>query len=557
MPDLRPYAGRWVALVAGRVAGSGRTPAQARQMASHNRPKERQQIGFVTLGAENDLVTQLPLSDLMATLRPSLAKTKEPVYLVGGAVRDALLGRPSHDLDFAVAHDAVKLARAVANELNGAFYLLDAERGTARVILEQGVLDFARFRGEDLPADLRDRDFTINAIALPAESVAVEAIIDPLGGQNDLAASVIRATGPNAIRSDPIRGLRAIRQAAELEMQILPATGELIRAAADGLLDVSAERVRDELCRLLVAPHPAGSIRQMDAMNLLPHVLPELSRSKGVTQSPPHRTDVFEHTLLVMEQLEILLAMVLPPHRSAKEENEQPLALARDALGPFAPHLAKHLARPTAGDRHGRALLYLGALLHDAGKPDSRSVDEDGRIRFFGHEEIGAKMAQQRSRELALSNAEIHQVSTLVRHHMRPAWLARSSPDGRPSRRAIYRFFRDTGSIGLDVCMLCLADGLGKGALPELDDWERRARSVATLLDHYVNHYKETVSPPPLLGGQKLMIALKIPSGPVIGQLLQLIQEAQAAGEVSTVAGALALARKAHRVWTEGDGASE
>ena len=118
----------------------------------------------MTPGAENDLVTQLPLSDLMATLRPSLAKTKEPVYLVGGAVRDALLGRPSHDLDFAVAHDAVKLARAVANELNGAFYLLDAERGTARVILEQGVLDFARFRGENLPADLRGRDFTINAL---------------------------------------------------------------------------------------------------------------------------------------------------------------------------------------------------------------------------------------------------------------------------------------------------------------------------------------------------------------------------------------------------------
>ena len=551
MPDLRPYAGRWVALVANRVAGSGRTPAQARQMASRNRPKERQQIGFVVPGAESELMTQLPLPDAMANLRPLIAKSREPVYLVGGAVRDALLGRSGgHDLDFAVSHDAVELARSVADEFDGAFYLLDAKRGTARVILEDAVLDFAHLRGASLLDDLRDRDFTINAIALPVDSTDLDAIVDPLGGQDDLAAGLIRATGPNAIRSDPVRSLRAVRQAAELDLKILPATVDLIRLAADQLPAVSAERVRDELVRLLSAPHPADSLRCLDELNLLPYVLPELLTTKGITQSQPHNVDVFEHTLHVVEQMEALLAAISAP----KDPKEPALELAREALSPYTAPLLNHLDRPSSGDRNGRGLTYLGALLHDVGKPGSRSVDEDGRIRFFGHERVGAEMAQRRARELALSNSEVRQVATMVRHHMRPAWLARSGPgrDGRPSRRAIYRFFRDAGASGLDICLLCLADGLGKGAPPEPDDWKQRVQSVAALLDHYLNHHAETVSPPPLLDGRELMQALDIPGGPDVGRLLELIREAQAAGELSTIAGALALAREAQKAFAAG-----
>ena len=551
MPDLRPYAGRWVALVAGRVAGSGRTPAQARQIASRNRPKERQKIGFVFPGADSDLMTQLPLPSLMVKLRPLLARSRESVYLVGGAVRDALLGRSGgHDLDFVVGHDAVELARSVADELDGAFYLLDAQRGTARVILSDAILDLARLRGESLLDDLRDRDFTVNAIALPVDSADVDAIIDPLGGQDDLAAGLIRATGPNAIRSDPVRCLRAVRLSAELDMKILPATADMIRLAADQLAAVSAERVRDELVRLLSAPRPADSLRCLDELKLLPHVLPELLSTKGITQSQPHRVDVFEHTLLVVEQLEALLTAISAP----KDPKESALALAQEALSPYAAPLLNHLDRPSSGDRNGRGLLYLGALLHDVGKPGSRSVEDDGRIRFFGHERVGAEMARRRGRELALSNSEVRQVATMVRHHMRPAWLARSSPgsDGRPSRRAIYRFFRDTGRSGLDICLLCLADGLGKGAPPEPDDWRQRVQSVAALLDHYLNHHAETVSPRPLLDGRELIQALDIPAGPDVGRLLELIREAQAAGELNTVAGALALAREAQKASAAG-----
>lgn len=542
MPDLRPYAGRWVALVANQVAGSGRTPFQARQMASRSRPKEKPQIGFVP-SKEGKLLTEIPLSDLLPTLRPLLKNSDEPVYLVGGAVRDALLGSPrSHDLDFALRKGASELARLVADALGGAFFLLDADRGTARVILDKAVLDFARFRGESLLADLHGRDFTINAVALPADSAEVDAIIDPLGGQHDLAAGLIRATGPSAILSDPIRGLRAVRQAAELGFRIQTNTQDLIRSAAPQLSEVSPERIRDEFCRLLIAPHPSRSLRDLDRLDLLDPILPELSRAKGVTQSSPHQVDVFEHSMLVLEQLDTLLAALDAPPLPGKE----PLALARDALTPFWPPLSKYLLRSLPGKRQGRMLLYIAALLHDIGKPSTRSTDPDQCIHFIGHEQVGAEMARHRARELVLSISETRQIGIIVHHHLRPGLLAKSSPDGTPSRRAIFRFFRDTGHNGLDVCLLSLADGLGKGAPPDTEGWERRVWTVVALLDHYFNHHQETISPPPLLSGRELISVLKIPPGPIIGQILQLIQESQAAGEVSTRADAMTLARHAY-----------
>jgi len=540
--DLRPYLGRWVALVAGRVVGSGRTLGEARQVGRRNQPGERLEVGLVVPGNGGRLQTELPLGDLMTTLRPLLAESESPIYLVGGAVRDALLGRASHDLDFAVGDNAIAVARSVADALNGAFYVLDAERGTARVILGDAVLDFARFRGDSLLADLRDRDFTINAIALPSESADPDAIIDPLSGQDDLAAQLIRATHPAAIRRDPLRGLRAVRLAAELGFHLLPETGDLIRAASDGLATVSAERIRDEFCRLLIAP--AGNpVRLVDQLALLQHVLPELLLTKGVFQPAPHTLDVFEHGLQTLEQLDPLLrAIASPPSDSLLQDA---LALANDYLAPYASHLEKHLNRRTGGRRSGRVLLFLGALLHDVGKPASRTVDEDGRIRFLGHEQLGEEIVRQRAGKLALSAREVRQVAAMVRHHMRPALLSQTHPTARPSRRAIHRFFKDVGANGLDICLLSLADGLAKGARPEPAGWERRVQTVATLLDHFFHHYDRTVAPPPLLSGRELMSELGIHPGPEVGRLLRLIQEAQAAGEVTTVAGALTLAREA------------
>jgi putative nucleotidyltransferase with HDIG domain len=226
---------------------------------------------------------------------------------------------------------------------------------------------------------------------------------------------------------------------------------------------------------------------------------------------------------------------------------QEALALAHDYLATYASHLEKHLARRTGGRWSGRVLLFLGALLHDVGKPASRTVDEEGRIRFLGHEQLGEEIARRQARKLALSARKVRQVAAMVRHHMRPALLSQTSPAARPSRRAIHRFFRDVGANGLDICLLSLADGLAKGGPPEPADWERRVQTVATLLDHFFHRYDRTVSPPPLLNGRELMSELGIRPGPEVGRLLRLIQEAQAAGEVATVAGALTLARESSK----------
>ncbi len=524
-------------------------------MALRNRPRERPQIGFVTsVGGEDQLQVELDFGRLMETLGPLLASSEGPVYLVGGAVRDALLGRQSHDLDFAVAGDAVRLARTVADALAGGFFLMDAERGTARVLLSSSVgqpgwpprgveLDFARMQGGHLVADLRQRDFTVNAMAIPAGSAALDAVIDPLGGQHDLATRIVRAASPSSLDDDPVRSLRAVRLAAELGLRIASETCTLIREAADRLPRVSIERVRDEFCRLLVAPHPADSVQRLGEFGLLEHVLPDLLPTTGVQQPPPHTLDVFDHTMLVLDRLEALLGSLGLSLEPQPPLDGNPLALAQERIEPFVPMLADHLARPTTGGRTGKTVLFLSGLWHDIGKPHSRTADQEGRIRFIGHEETGAQLAGDWARRICLSNREARRLADAVRHHMRPLWLAQAG--AQPSRRAVFRFFRDAGAAGLDICLLSLADGLATGAEPSPEAWQRQVQIVATLLNHYANHYEQTISPRPLIDGRELMFFLGLSPGPQIGELLELILEAQAAGEISSTDEGLSLARQA------------
>jgi putative nucleotidyltransferase with HDIG domain len=548
-PNLEPYLGRWVTIVAGQVVGSGRTPLAARRAERPHRTADQPFLAYVAGTDQPHLQPELPLSPVMVLVRRVLRRQAcVPVYLVGGAVRDALLGRANVDLDFAVQGDAVELARTVADSLQGAFYLLDSERGTARALLqdhplagpgEPVILDFARLRGDDLKADLKDRDFTINAMALPAEleSPTPAAIVDPFGGHADLTDGIVRAVTACSIQQDPVRGMRAVRHAAALESQIDSPTVSQIQRAAPLLPIISAERIRDELARLLLSPHPAASIRTLHRFGLLQHILPELAATQGVTQSPPHTLDVFNHTVRSLEQLDLLLISLVQP----ASQPPAPLAHARERLAPIIPHLARHLAQRTAGGRTRQIILYLAALLHDIGKPPARAVEVSGRIRFFRHEQVGAEMAAQRARSLALSVGEVRMIGTLIRHHMRPAWLAPN-----PSGRAIYRFFRDTREAGVETCLLSLGDGLGRADDLDPREWDERVAGVAALLGSYFDRYAPGVRPPQLITGRQLMAALHISPGPEVGRLLEMIREAQAAGEISSPAEALLLAQEAH-----------
>jgi tRNA nucleotidyltransferase/poly(A) polymerase len=467
-----------------------------------------------------------------------------PLYLVGGAVRDALLGQASYDLDFVIPEGALAYARRLGNALGAAYFPLDEARDTARLVLVQAdgrrvKLDIASWRGPDLESDLRGRDFTINALAV--EIHAPQTVLDPLHGATDLRQKVLRLCAPTAFSDDPLRTLRAVRQAEAFGLRILPETLDRLRQAAPGLAQVSPERLRDELFRMLDGPRPAMSVRLMERLGLLEYVLPELQTLKGVSQSAPHVLDVWEHTLSVVERLEAVLEALRPEYQEEKAAN-LPLGLVSVQLGRYRAQLAEHLAQPLNVERSRRAMLMLAALYHDVAKPQARTVEDSGRVRFLGHDEQGSEIAGRRAQALRLSNPESDQLKTLVHHHMRPLLLSNLGTE--PSRRSIYRFFRATEAVGVDICWLSLADFLGTygPTLPQ-EAWAHHLEVIRALLAAWWEHPAEVVAPPPLLKGHDLIDKFGLTPGPLIGKLLEVVREAQATGQIQTRKQALALVK--------------
>ncbi|HET7376004.1 MAG TPA: HD domain-containing protein, partial [Anaerolineae bacterium] len=309
----------------------------------------------------------------------------------------------------------------------------------------------------------------------------------------------------------------------------------------------SAERVRDELLKILVEPGAADNLLLLDAFDLLQYTLPEVAAMKGVEQSLPHHWDVFEHTLRVIDALELILARILGLPQAAEAPIMQSLipAFAWDGLlftlSPYADSLRAHLKVDEGDLEHSRlSLLKWAAVFHDIGKPEARTIDEAGRARFITHEEVGADLAAERLRALRFNNDAINRVTGIVRSHMRPHHLAK----GEVTRRAIYRFYQATSDYGVDVLLLSLADRLGTHG-PDLkrEYWVPRIGLIDELLFAYFEQGSPIVAPPQLVTGDDVMLALNLNPGKQIGSILEAIREAQAAGEVKTKAEALEVAR--------------
>jgi putative nucleotidyltransferase with HDIG domain len=532
------YAGRWVARVRGRIIAQGGTPEQARHAAQISRHKEKLEIIYMPVP-----FSYPPLIDKVRDTLP-----EQEIYLVGGAVRDMLLNRASHDLDFALPSNGIALARRVANALDADFMVLDEKRDTGRVIVTESdgtrtFLDFATYRGKGLDEDLRARDFTINAIAL---DLRTRTLLDPLNGASDLRARSIRACSPTSIADDPVRILRAVRQAAAFQFKIASETRKAMKQASSLLPRISPERQRDELFKILEGPKPDASMRALEMLGVFPYLLPELSALKGVEQPPPHMYDVWEHTLSVLGHLENILAALAPGY-NADNTNDLFTGLLTLRIGRFREQFANHFVESLNTDRSTRAVLFFAALYHDVQKPATKTVESSGRIRFFDHDVKGAELAEERGRALNLSNDEVERIAKIIEHHMRfHFFTSRLEGDKHePSRKAIYRFFRDAGKAGVDLVLLGLADLRGtRGSTLTQETWTAALDIARILLENYWEKPEETIAPPRLLNGNELMSELGLEPGRIVGQLLEAIREGQATGKVEDRQQAFDLARE-------------
>jgi putative nucleotidyltransferase with HDIG domain len=457
-----------------------------------------------------------------------------PTILVGGAVRDALFGLQPKDFDFSVQGNAINLARRVADALDAAFYVMDSERGIARVILADDdadstdderrsptgriLLDFVTCRNDSWHADLNDRDFTLNAIAVELNT---NEIIDPSNGILDLSNRVIRAVKSDSILNDPVRAIRGVRLAHAFDSTIEPTTWSQIQSAGAHIHRPSPERVRDAFMDVLKLERAAPAIVQLVNARLLTKLLPELEPMRGCEQSPPHTFDVFTHTMKAMQALDDILA------------DWQSTSRIDDSIR----KLLNQLDATTADTRNRLCILRLAALLHDCGKPATRSVDLDGRIRFFGHEKLGANMMSARANALKLSGDEVSQARLTVANHMRPNQMSREPRTITP--RAIYRYMRDTRAAAPEIALLSIADCIGKS---DGDDCAANRRVATLLIERYYETFAPDIVVPPLING-KDVIDLGVEQGKRIGELLSAVREAQMSGEIRTREEALSLAR--------------
>jgi poly(A) polymerase len=465
--------------------------------------------------------------------------------VTGGCLRDALLGRRPHDIDLSVTGDPLELGRRLADALGGAFVPLHEEFSIARVVLppkdETGsqIIDIVPVRGA-IEGDLAERDFSIDAMAMPLALFAQgkrRPLIDPCDGKRDLDGRVVRAVSDDVFRRDPLRLLRAVRLCAELGFSLEPEAAALARRDASLLAQAAPERQRDELLRILDdSPRAAAGLRLADELGLLEQLLPEFTATRGEEQPPEHYWDVFEHSLGTVAALDVLLAPEAPADR-----HWAPLWRHLWAEMKEVPDAEKHFGEEASPD-HGRSgLLKLGGLLHDIAKPETRTIDENGRMRFFGHAREGASKVGPILRRLRFSGAEVRLVEAMVREHLRPLQIAK---DGPPSRRALFRYFRDCGDAAVDVLFLSLADHLATVG-PRLE-WAGWRRHVAVIKHILMQRFAdETLAAPPrLLTGHDLMDALGLSPGPLVGRLLAAVEDAQGAGEVRSREEALNLARR-------------
>lgn len=475
--------------------------------------------------APDEAVARLLSAGPVAGLVQPIAAVGEGgrTWIVGGAVRDALLGGEVTDVDLVVAGDPGSLARALADSLGGTAFELSDEFGTWRA---QGrslswQVDVTALRGGDIEEDLALRDFTVGAIAVP---IGGGSLIDPFDGLADLVSGTIRAVSTDSFIDDPLRVMRAARLAAQFGWSLDDRTLALGRESAPDLASVARERELSEFLLLVGSRDPLRGIELLDRIGAIDAVLPELAGLKGVTQGPNHHLDVYGHTIEVLEGV-------------LRIETELDRFVG-DSAGPTAELLAEPLA-----DGIDRGVgLRLGALFHDCAKPETRT-ERDGFIGFRGHDEAGAEKVGRIFRRLTASRRLTRHVADLARHHLILGFIAAG---GAPSPDQVYDYLRRTDPVSVDVTLLTIADRLAaRGSGPVASEEMVRAHlELASRLVADGLRWHEAGPPRLPIAGDELAREVGIESGPGLGLLIERLEGALWTGRIESASDAVALARE-------------
>ncbi|MDD5689735.1 MAG: HD domain-containing protein [Caldisericia bacterium] len=443
------------------------------------------------------------------------------LFIVGGTVRDALLNLSKNlfDLDIVVkpTEATLMITNKISDLINGSFFPLDEERQIYRIIKKGCQLDITGIRGETLIDDMFHRDFSIDALSIAFDVLKDSFnsgrdevyISDFFGGIEDLQKRLIRAHNPESFREDPSRILRAFRLMSEIDGKIDEYTLSEIVESKTLLKTVAKERIRDEFFKILNNSNSSKIVNKLHAMGILSEFFPFIEWFNEIDKEYPEYVDLKNHSLDTLMYLEKLIKRIEKGEFAHSEK-------------------IKYVLEKEIVPEHSiKSLLKIASLLHDIGKPETLSF-EGKRMRFFNHELEGSKHASNYLKELKLSGKEVEIVENLIVQHMRPHNLS-SVPELTP--RSMYRFFRDTGDLGIPLLFLALADAYAtrKCKMGELKEYEE---FVNTMIDYFFK--PKEVQSKPLIDGYEIMELLALKPSPKVGEILEDLKEAQALNVVKT-----------------------
>ncbi len=469
-----------------------------------------------------------------------------------------MLGEACLDWDIVATGDAHHTARQLADIMGGHYVHMHAKASRVVIVEETGLpqtrrefsFDISPLSGKTIQEDLRQRDFTINAMAVSLQEIVqyLESnqgtdhflhLIDPLNGLSDLQTRHLKAVNDQVFHHDPLRMLRAVRLITRYQLQLDPGTASMIIRDASLLTDVAWERIHDELYAILEPEGAANRLRFLDEHGLFTTIFPEFEMARGMCQPRPHHWDVFTHSIETVGELEEISSLVqactLHATNPAGELSIDARWAEEDA--PTDSELVEIASLLQEAMQQGifsfssltAPRMKLAALLHDIGKPVTFSCDADGSIHFYNHPQAGVPLVEKVMRRLSASTQDRRLAQLIAAHHMRPGQLGQ---DGPVTLRAIRRYFVDLGPAGIHVALCSLADHLATlGPAPTGDAWKRHLRVVLQLLTSYIRE-RDSILPPRLISPEELIRRLKLTPGPIVGQLLDLISEAQAEGKV-------------------------